>query len=50
MLETKQDRKRDATGQESRLPAAQHDREDKDTVHEAIVLEVDMIDDEQARR
>lgn len=50
MLETKQDCERDTTGQESRLPAGQYDGENENTVHEAIVLEVDVIDDEQTGR
>ena len=50
MFEAKQDCESDATQQKPRLPACKNDREDENAVHEAVVLEVNMVDDEQTRR
>lgn len=48
MLEAKQSSKQEPTGE--KLLASQNKRENQDAVHESIVLEVDMVDDEEARR
>lgn len=50
MLETEQDCKDDTTIQKSRLLACQDNGQDQQTVHEPIVLEVDVVDDEQSGR
>lgn len=49
MLEAKQSSKQEATSEELLL-ASQNKRENQDAVHESIVLEVDMVDDEEAGR
>lgn len=48
MLEAEQSSKQEATGE--KLLASQNKRENQDAVHESIILEVDMVDDEEARR
>lgn len=48
MLEAKQSSKQEPTGE--KLLASQNKRENQDAVHESVVLEVDMVDDEEARR
>jgi hypothetical protein len=50
VLEAKQNCERDTAGQESGLSTCQNNRENENAVHEAIVLEVDVINDEQTWR
>lgn len=49
MLEAKQHRKEDAGQEQSRIVARKDHGQHKDAVHEAIVLKMDVIDDQQTR-
>lgn len=49
VFEAEQHGKDEAAQQQSRLAASQDKRQDEHAVHEAIVLEVDVVDDQEAR-
>jgi hypothetical protein len=48
MLETQKRCKEQAGQQECRVVAGQDHREDQDAIEEAIVLKVDVVDDQQS--
>jgi len=50
MLQAEQNRKDDTAIEEGRLLACQNNRQDQETVHKPIVLEVDMVDNEEPGR
>lgn len=50
MLETEQCPKDEAALQQGRLASRQYQRHDEDSVHESVVLEMDVVDDEQPGR
>ena len=50
MLETKQAPEEKTAAKKCRLFPCQDEGQDEDTVEKAIVLEVDMVDDEEAWR
>jgi hypothetical protein len=50
MLQTKQDRKGNAAVEKSGLFPRPNDRQYQDAVKEPIVLEMNVVDDQQARR
>lgn len=49
MLEAQESSKEQTRQQKCRVVACQDHGQDEDTVEKAIVLEMDMVDDEQAR-
>lgn len=50
MLEAQQDGEQNATGEESGICSGKRNRENEDAIHHRVVLEMDMVDDEEARR
>lgn len=50
MLEAEQGGKNNAAGQETGIVSSQDDRQDQNAIEEAIILEVDMVDDKKSRR
>ena len=48
MFEAQKSGKKKTTVEESRLLARQDNRENQDPIHETIVLEMDMVDDEES--
>lgn len=50
MFQANEDGKSDSTKEESRLLPGQNDRQDQDSVQEAVVLEMDVVNDEEAGR
>jgi hypothetical protein len=50
VLEAQERCEKEAASQGGRLLPRQHQRENQNSIEEAIVLEMDMIDDQKARR
>jgi hypothetical protein len=49
MLEAEQTGKHNTAGQETRAVSCKNNRQDQDTIEEAVVLEVNMVNNEKSR-